>query len=158
MNCTRHFRPADLAVWAAAVLVLAFAPQRPAAAGPNEDAATLRSECGSCHVAYPAKLLPRAAWAHVLGTLDRHYGVDASLDDADLAAVARQFAAPVGSPATTPAALPRITTAAWFRDEHDEVSPATWGRPAVKSAANCDACHSGAARGDFDEDRVSIPR
>jgi len=158
MNYTRHFRPADLAVWAAAVLVLAFAPERPAAAGPNEDVATLQSECGSCHVAYPAKLLPRAAWTQVLGALDRHYGVDASLDGAELAAVTRQLVPPVGSPARTPAALPRITTSAWFRDEHDEVSEATWRRPAVKSAANCDACHRDAVRGDFDEDRVSIPR
>ncbi len=158
MNPTRHFRPADLAVWAAAVLVLAFAPERPVAAGPSDDHAAMQAECGSCHVAYPAQLLPRAAWGVVLGNLDRHYGVDASLDDATLAAVSRQFAAPKGAPAAPGAALPRITTATWFRDEHDEVSAATWRRPAVRSAANCDACHPRAASGDFEEDRVSIPR
>lgn len=158
MKLTSPFRPADLAVWSAAVLVLAFAPERPAGAGPNDDHATMQAECGSCHVAYPAKLLPRTAWRQVLGNLDRHYGVDASLDDASLAAVARQLAATTGAPAPTTAALPRITTAAWFRDEHDEVSAATWRRPAVKSAANCDACHPRAARGDFDEDSVSLPR
>jgi cytochrome c553 len=116
------------------------------------------AECGSCHVAYPARLLPRAVWGAVLGNLDRHFGVDASLDDVALAAVSRQLAAPTGVSAAVPVALPRITTAAWFRDEHDEVSAATWRRAGVKSAANCDACHPGAARGDFDEDRVSIPR
>jgi nitrate/TMAO reductase-like tetraheme cytochrome c subunit len=156
MKFTSPLRPADLAVWSAAVLVLAFAPQRPAGAGQNQDYATTQAECGSCHVAYPAKLLRRTAWGQVLGNLDRHYGVDASLDDASLAAVARQLGSPTEAPAT--AALPRITTAAWFRDEHDEVSAATWRRPAVKSAANCDACHPRAARGDFDEDSVSIPR
>lgn len=158
MKLTRHFRLADLAVWSASVLVLAFAPERPAGAGPNDDYEALQAECGSCHVAYPAKLLPRAAWGEVLGNLERHYGVDASLDEATLAAVSRQLASPTGKPAAPDAALPRITTAAWFRDEHDEVSAATWRRAAVKSAANCDACHPRAARGDFDEDQVSIPR
>lgn len=158
MKPTRHFRPADLAAWSASVLVLAFAPECPADAGPNDDYAAMQAECGSCHVAYPAKLLTRAAWGEVLGNLDRHYGVDASLDEATFAAVSRQLASPTGTPAAANAALPRITTAAWFRDEHDEVSSATWRRAAVRSAANCDACHPRAARGDFDEDRVSIPR
>lgn len=158
MKLSRHFRPVDLVVWSASVLVLAFAPERLAGAGPNDDYAAMQAECGSCHVAYPAKLLPRAAWGEVLGNLDRHYGVDASLDEATLAAVSRQLAPPRGQPAAPDAALPRITTAAWFRDEHDEVSAATWRRTAIKSAANCDACHPRAARGDFDEDRVSIPR
>lgn len=158
MKFTRHFRPADLAAWSATALVLLLAPGRPAGAGPNDDYATMQAECGSCHVAYPAKLLTRSAWERVLGSLDRHYGVDASLDDATLATVSRQLAPPTAAPAATNAALPRITTAAWFRDEHDEVSAATWRRPAVKSAANCDACHPRAAGGDFDEDRVSIPR
>lgn len=158
MKFTRHFRPADLAVWSTAILVLLLAPGRPAGAGPNDDHATMQAECGSCHVAYPARLLSRAAWGQVLESLDRHYGVDASLDAATLAAVSRQLVPPAAAPAKANAALPRITTAAWFRDEHDEVSAATWRRPAVKSAANCDACHPRAARGDFDEDRVSIPR
>lgn len=158
MKLARHFRPADLAIWSASVLVLLIAPGRPSGAGPNDDYAAMQAECGSCHVAYPAKLLTRAAWGQVLASLDRHYGVDASLDDATFAAVSRQLAPPTVASAATTAALPRITTAAWFRDEHDEVSAATWRRPAVKSAANCDACHPRAARGDFDEDRVSIPR
>lgn len=158
MKLTRHFRMADLPVWSAAILVLAFAPGRPAGAGPNDDRAAMQSECGTCHLAYPASLLGSAAWGQVLGRLDRHYGVDASLDDASLAAVAHALGARPVAQATTNASLPRITASAWFRDEHDEVSAATWRGDAVKSAANCDACHPRAARGDFDEDSVSIPR
>jgi hypothetical protein len=38
------------------------------------------------------------------------------------------------------------------------VGSKVWKRASIKSAANCGACHSGAARGDFDEDRVKIPQ
>ena len=157
MRIALFFRPAGLAVGSAAILVVAFSPLRPAGAGPVEDHEVLQAECGSCHVAYPAKTLTRAAWGKVLGRLDRHYGVDASIDDASLAAVARRLGTQSGAQAAaTP--LPRITASAWFRDEHDELSAADWRRPAVKSAANCDACHPRAARGDFEEDDVRIPR
>lgn len=158
MKFTQHFRPADLVVWPAAALFLLLASQRPAGARPADDYAAMQAECGSCHVAYPAKLLTRAAWGQVLASLDRHYGVDASLDDATLAAVSRQLAPPAAVLVASNAALPRITTTAWFRDEHDELSVATWRNAAVKGAANCDACHPRAARGDFDEDNISIPR
>jgi nitrate/TMAO reductase-like tetraheme cytochrome c subunit len=158
MNIDRHFRPADLVVWSATILVLAVAPVRPAGAGSTEDHAVIQAECGSCHVAYPARSLSRAAWGQVLGRLDQHYGVDASLDDASLAAVARQLGTQSGARATTTVALPRITTSSWFRDEHDEVRAADWRRPAVKSAANCDACHPRAEHGDFEEHDVRIPR
>jgi len=140
--------------------ILAVASQSPAVAATTDDRAVLQSECGSCHVAYPAKMLPAAAWGQVLGRLDRHYGVDASLDEESLAAVARQLHAPrvSGAQVTRTTALPRITTSAWFREEHDEVGADAWRRPAVKGAANCDSCHQDAARGDFEEDNVRIPR
>lgn len=156
MNAIRWFRPADLVIWAFALVFLAVAPGRPAAAGRMDDHAVLQAECGSCHVAYPADTLTRAAWGQVLGRLDRHYGVDASLDEASLAAIARAIGT---APDTRAAAsLPRITTTAWFREEHDEVNAAVWRRPAVKSASNCDACHPRAARGEFEDDEVRIPR
>ena len=52
----------------------------------------------------------------------------------------------------------RITRAAWFVRQHDEVPAETWKRASIKSAANCSACHSRADQGDFDEDNVRIPR
>ena len=160
MKTVTKIRPADLVAWSVATLFLAVASHRPVVAATTDDRAVLQSERGSCHVAYPAKLLPPAAWSQVLGRLDQHYGVDASLDATSAAAVSRQLHAPRASGAqvtrTTP--LPRITRSSWFRDEHDEVRADTWRRPAVKSAANCDACHRDAARGDFEEDNIRIPR
>ena len=52
----------------------------------------------------------------------------------------------------------RITRAAWFVREHDEVHAATWALPAVKSAANCAACHTRADQGEFRERDIRIPR
>jgi len=42
--------------------------------------------------------------------------------------------------------------------EHGEVPSAVWRSPAVKSAANCAACHTGAEKGDFRERGIRIPR
>lgn len=122
------------------------------------------AECGSCHDAYPARLLGATDWGRILDDLDAHYDVDASLDDgATLQAIASTLGvATLGGPTArasrAPATLPRITAKAWFVDEHDEVPAATFRSPKVRSAANCSACHAGAARGDFDDDSVRIPR
>lgn len=42
-----------------------------------------KKECASCHFGYQPGLLPKASWEHILATLDKHYGVDASLDEKD---------------------------------------------------------------------------
>ena len=116
-----------------------------------------RSECGSCHLAYPARLLSTREWGIVLGRLEQHYGVDASLDDATLRQVAGQLDAPVSPALGDSGTLPRITAKAWFVDEHDDVTPRTFRGPDVRTAANCPACHVGAERGDFDEHAVRVP-
>ena len=42
--------------------------------------AVYTQECGSCHLAFPSNLLPKASWQRVMNGLDKHYGSDASLD------------------------------------------------------------------------------
>jgi mono/diheme cytochrome c family protein len=141
-------------------VVLAIATASAQAAAPTSaTATTYQEECGSCHTAYPARFLEPAEWATVLGSLDRHYGTDATLDVATAGAVARHLgvARPsAGAPSTT--ALPRITRSNWFVHEHDEIPAATFKSPAVRSAANCSACHTGADRGDFDEHSIRMPQ
>jgi hypothetical protein len=120
-----------------------------------------RQECGSCHVPYPAGMLPAASWRRVMDNLPRHYGTDASLDSATAAELSRWLAEHAGTyrrAAQEPPPQDRITRSAWFLRKHDEVPAATWKLPAVKSAANCTACHSQADQGDFNEHRVRIPR
>jgi hypothetical protein len=129
-----------------------------------------RAECGGCHFAYQPGLLPAASWAQVMGTLDNHFGDDATLDPAVTAELltylegnaadrndrvrSRAFAArPIQGEGP-----PRITQTAYFQRKHDEV-PVRYvkNNPKVGSFGNGQACHRGADTGDFSEDQVNIP-
>jgi hypothetical protein len=118
-----------------------------------------QQECASCHLAYPAGLLPASSWTRIMSGLDKHFGTDASLD----AATARQIGAwlqtHAGSYKRVSEAPPqdRITRSAWFERKHRKIVPAVWQHASVKTAANCAACHTAAAQGDFDEDRLRFP-
>lgn len=119
-----------------------------------------RSECASCHIAYPPGMLPAASWLRLMQDLPRHFGTDASVDAATRKELSQWLATHAGSSKRAREVPPedRISRSAWFIREHREVAPATWQRPLIKSAANCAACHTEAEKGDFDEHRVRIPR
>ena len=121
---------------------------------------TYRQECGACHLAYPPGALPAASWQHLAGDLPHHFGVDASLDPAATQALSAWLTANAGTWKRVGAQPPqdRITRSAWFVREHGEVPAATWKLPAVKTAAQCPACHTQAEQGDFNERNVRIPR
>jgi mono/diheme cytochrome c family protein len=92
----------------------------------------------------------------MLAGLDRHFGQNAELD-APLRARLEGWLTTEAGPGDG-GAPQRITGLGWFRREHRRVGPEVVARPAVRSLANCAACHQGAAGWDFDEDRVRIPR
>ena len=119
-----------------------------------------KAECGSCHIAYPRPLLPADGWKRLMSGLDKHFGTDASLDPAAAAEIGAYLERYSGSDRRAHAAPDslRITETAWFVHEHDEVPPASWKRPAVRSAANCAACHTTAEQGDFRKLNIRIPR
>ena len=124
---------------------------------PNE---RWKTECGSCHIAYPPQLLPAQSWKRVMSQLDKHFGTDASVDPAaasEIGAYLERYAGSGGHAQAAPGSL-RITETAWFVHEHGEVPPASWKDPAVKSAANCAACHTSAEQGDFRKRNIRIPR
>ncbi|RFO95359.1 cytochrome C [Rhodoferax lacus] len=119
-----------------------------------------QQECSSCHVAYPPGLLPAASWERIVGHLNKHFGTDASLDaatTADIGAWLQAHAAREGRLAQEPQ-QDRISRAGWFVRQHDEVSANTWKRASIGSPANCSACHAEAARGNFNEHQVRIPK
>ena len=144
-------------------VLLGFSLVIPVALAVADDAhlppnATYASECGSCHVAYPPQLRPARSWQHLMGRLDRHFGSDASLDAKAHVAISRYLEANAGRRAASAGPEPRITESRWFRKEHDEPSASIWTNPAVKSAANCDACHTRAADGDYSKRTRRVPR
>jgi hypothetical protein len=121
-----------------------------------------RQECAACHVAYPPGLLPAASWQRLMSNLPRHFGTDASLDPAmvrDLADWLEANSTDSGNALRegVPPPEDRITRSLWFVREHREVAAATWKRPAVKSAANCAACHPQDDQGDFNEHAIRLP-
>ncbi|MDN0082563.1 diheme cytochrome c [Crenobacter sp. SG2305] len=124
-----------------------------------------KSECGSCHMAYPPGLLPGRSWQAIMNGLSNHFGNNASLDKVTEAEI-RQFLVYNSAdhdvrplPATAkPTPTPRITETAWFRRAHSEVPSSVFRRQGVGSAANCMACHHAADKGVFAEEDVSIPR
>jgi len=117
-------------------------------------------ECASCHLAFPPGVLPAASWRRVMDNLPRHYGTDASLDPALTRKLSAWLEANAGTGKRAREQPPedRITRAAWFVREHDEVPATTWKLPAVKSPANCSACHTRAEQGDFSERHIRLPR
>jgi hypothetical protein len=129
----------------------------------QELSAAYTAECAACHVAYPPALLPAASWQRLMGGLDRHFGVDASLDAATTQAIGVWLAERAGTykkvqRERTAPPQDRITRSAWFVREHDEVPASTWQRADVRSPANCSACHRQADQGNYDEHDIRIPR
>ena len=118
-----------------------------------------KAECGSCHVAYPAQLLPATSWQRLMKGLDKHFGTDASVDAATAAEIGAFLDKYAGSKRGIAGENTlRVSETAWFRGEHRKVDAATWKNPKIKSAANCAACHTAAEAGDYRERGIRIPQ
>jgi hypothetical protein len=121
--------------------------------------AVWQKECGSCHLAFDPGLLPADTWRRMMTGLDRHFGADATLTAPEAREITDflvQHAATGSGGAGAPL---RITETAWFKRKHSgrEVPAGVFKRAAVKSPANCLACHPGAEKFDFNEHGVKIP-
>jgi Dihaem cytochrome c len=119
-----------------------------------------QSECGSCHVVFPPRLLPAQSWRALMAGLDRHFGSDASLEPAAAREIGAFLEKNAGGRRFETSARPvlRITETRWFQREHDEVPVRVWKNPKVKSAANCAACHVQAESGNYSEHNIRIPK
>lgn len=126
---------------------------------PRDMPAAYTQECASCHTAYPPGMLPARSWQRIMSGLDRHYGTDASLDNATVQQLNTWLQANAGTYKRVAGEPPqdRITRSAWFERKHREIEPAVWKHASVKSAANCAACHTGADQGDYDDDSLQFP-
>lgn len=146
-----------------ALLLVLLASALPALADrlplPAATPASYKSECGSCHLPYPPALLAAADWRRIVSGLDRHFGSDAAVDaqkQQEIAAFLERHAGDAGrlGSAGNP---PRISQTRHFVRKHDEIPARFWRDPRIKSAANCEACHRGAAEGRYSEHDIAIP-
>lgn len=135
------------------------------------DNKTYADECGSCHYAYPPGLLPSKSWAKLLDekALSDHFGENASLDKDTLKVIydyamdnaaektwykrSRKIA--LATEDETPI---RITEVSYIKRKHHDIpEKMIKGNKDVKSLSYCNACHTKADKGIFDNDTVSIP-
>jgi hypothetical protein len=126
---------------------------------PASTPASYKSECGSCHLAYPPALLGAADWRRTLGSLKDHFGSDAEPSPAQKQEIATFLERNAGNAGKLGNAgePPRISNTARFVRKHDEIPKRFWRDPRVKSAANCEACHTHAADGRYSEHDIAIP-
>lgn len=121
-----------------------------------------KQECAACHTAYPPGMLPAASWQRIMGSLNKHYGTDASLDEATVRELGGWLQANAGTYKRVSEEPPqdRITKSTWFLRKHNEreIAPAVWKRASVGNASNCVACHTNAAKGNFNERDIHIPK
>lgn len=130
---------------------------------------TYKQECASCHFLYLPGLLPAKSWEKIVKESDKHFGENLSLDARSSAEIlkfliansaektntswARKIVKSAGS--TVPG---RILDVPFIQREHRKIQSEVFKRPSIGSASNCVACHPNAAKGDLDEDNVSIPK
>jgi hypothetical protein len=128
-----------------------------------------RSNCGGCHLVYPPELLPASSWDKILTRLGDHFGESLSLDDLTREGIGkylRENAADRFGSETAGKILRslggrfplRITEVPYIQKNHREISPEVFKRKSIGSFSNCLACHKTADQGDFDDDRVAIPK
>lgn len=129
-----------------------------------------KEECGSCHMAYPPGLLPAKSWSKIMSGLENHFNENAELDaqtHQSISQLLHKYSADQSdyrrsvklNQSIKPNAVPlRITETPYFIRKHDEI-PAKMvsGNPKVKSFSQCNACHSKAEQGSFNEHNIRIP-
>jgi hypothetical protein len=124
---------------------------------------TYLQECGACHFAYPALLLPSESWNNILGTLENHFGETVEMgpdSEKEISEYLRKNAADYASleisekiiKSLDGKAPERITDIPFIVRKHQEISKEELRRDSNGSLSNCSACHAAAEKGIFDDD------
>lgn len=130
---------------------------------------TYQQECGACHFAYQAWLLPSGSWDKILEELPSHFGEEVQLDEgagktiaeylqnngAEHASNKRSRKILKSLKGRTPV---RVSEIPYIQEKHHELNAGVFDRSSIGSLSNCVACHVSADRGDYDDDRVRIPK
>ncbi|MEW8507724.1 MAG: diheme cytochrome c [Candidatus Thiodiazotropha sp.] len=129
-----------------------------------------QEECGSCHFPFQPGFLPADSWRGMMANLNDHFGENAELEDAErellldylISNSADRINAEIPNKVMWSlrhsASPTRITETAFFRHEHDDISPRMMRQLKDKvSFSNCDGCHTGAIHGSYAEHEIDIP-
>ncbi len=127
-------------------------------------------ECGACHLAYPPGLLPARSWEKLMNGLSDHFGDNAELAAEDQNALTDYLVKNAADRSGQKRSVKiirslkneetplRITQVPYIVHKHHEIpSRMIQDNPKVKSLSRCNACHTRAEAGSFNEHDVSIP-
>lgn len=128
-----------------------------------------KKECGSCHFAYPAGLLPSSSWNKMMSNLGDHFGDDASVDEKTFQTLSSYLNTNSAEKAMqykrskkivenlNGATSDTISKMPYMKKKHDEIKENLITQKEVKGLFNCTACHQNAQKGVFSDDDVKIP-
>ncbi|PRM98847.1 diheme cytochrome c [Aliarcobacter cryaerophilus] len=126
-------------------------------------------ECGSCHFAYQAGLLPSNSWNKMMSNLSDHFGDDASVDEKTFQTLvgylnensaeksmnnkrSRKIVENLNG--TIPDSISKMP---YMKKKHRDIKEHLITQKEVKGLFNCTACHQNAKKGIFSDDDVNIP-
>lgn len=129
-----------------------------------------RDECDSCHFAFQPGLLPEKSWRKMMTGLEDHFGDNAELDAATQKSLLDYLVANSADKSNykrsrriaeslRPDEAPlRVSDTLYFQRKHDEI-PIRFvaGNKEVGSYSKCEACHTRAENGSYNEHEVNIP-
>lgn len=112
--------------------------------------ATYALNCGACHMAYPAPLLPARSWTAIMGGLSSHFGATVAVNETDEPVIRQYLAANAADTGSSRlggqimtgigAATPeRITELPYIRHAHEELGQMP------DTLRDCASCHDNAA-------------
>jgi cytochrome b len=126
------------------------------------------SECKSCHTLYPPYLLPKQSWVNMMGSLENHFGDDASLDKKETNSIREYLVKNAAESSTKESAYKILTkikdkdniaitkTPYWIR-RHHEIDKNIFASKEVKAQSNCKACHKNIEQGLLNDKDIKIP-
>ena len=121
-----------------------------------------KNECSACHFAYPAPMLPQASWKMIMGSLENHFGEDASLDAQTTRHITKYLVAQAGDTELWSSKfvrgldnqkpLIRITETKYWIRQHPAISKEKLQSGLAGLKANCAVCHLRAEDGHYEKD------
>ena len=164
------------AIWIASVISLAtyfyYNPDNILTEDKNEEI-SFRSEsyetsssCGSCHMVYPAYLLPERSWNKMMDNLEHHFGKDASLPAEEVQIIRDYLVNNAAEHSTKEAAVKildrledktpdAITETAYWKERHKDITKEQFEEDyGIKS--DCRTCHKSIRDGLIQDEQIKF--
>ncbi len=124
----------------------------------------VRFECSDCHIAFQPEMLPQRSWRRLMDGLADHFEEELSLDEEATQQVLRYLLDNAADRSETKGARKflrglrsgdnplRITDTPRWKKKHHELPEGVWSDSRIDIKGRCEACHTKAERGLYDDD------